>query len=339
MSEEILYRLRGIKRVVTDGRLVLDIEDLEIPEGSLTAVVGPNGSGKTTLLTILAFLVRPEEGEIVFRGKRVEAGDEVALRRIVTMVHQAPLLFHGSVFKNVAYGLRIRRVPRSQWEGRVREALALVDLEGFERRSVKGLSGGETQRVALARSLVFRPEVVLLDEATAGVDAARVEMVETLIQDVSAKLGASIILSTHNLAQAYRLTDRVIHMSAGRVVRGGMDNLFSGHGEHENGWNFIRLRSGPRIAVPGCPPGAIRFMIPSASIDIAAAPGGGEGINRYEGTVTRMEIRGRMVRLRVAGELGLRAEMAPEEVEKRGIRLGGRVVAVVPPEAVQILDS
>ncbi len=221
MRKENLYRLEGIRRTVAEGKVILDIDYLEIPESRLTAVVGPNGAGKSTLLKTLAFLESPEEGEIVFRGTKRDPGESFSLRRDVTMVDQSPLLFQGTVFQNVAYGLKVRKVPRREWEARAEESLSRVDLAGYGKRSVKGLSGGEIQRVALARALVFRPGVVLLDEPTAGVDTARVEMLEALIREVNGKSGVSVVFSTHNLAQAHRLTERVIHLSEGRIAGTG----------------------------------------------------------------------------------------------------------------------
>ena len=338
MSAASLYRLEGIRRIVRGGRVILDIDHLEIPEGGLTAVVGPNGAGKSTLLKTLAFLEKSDEGEIFFRGRKVDPRQYYSFRRVLTMVDQSPLLFRGTVFKNVAYGMKVRRIPWREWEARVEESLSLVDLPGFQKRPSKGLSGGETQRVVLARALVFRPEVVLLDEPTAGVDAARVEMLETLISEVNTRSGASIVFSTHNLAQAHRLTEHVIHLSSGRIAQRGLENLFSGHVEHENGRSFVRLRCGARIAVPEAACGAIRITAPASNIHIIPLSDGGQSINRFEGMITRMEIRGRKVRLRLIGELNLRVELEPEQVEKDGIRLGSRVAAIIPPEAVRVLD-
>jgi len=338
MSTASLYRLEGIRRTVPSGGVILDIEHLEIPESGLTAVVGPNGAGKSTLLKTLAFLEKPDQGGMVFRGSEVDPRDGLSLRRVVTMVDQSPLLFQGTVFKNVAYGLKVRKVPRKEWEERVEEALSRVDLSGFGKRNVKGLSGGEMQRVALARAIVFRPEVVLLDEPTAGVDSARVEMLEALIRELNAESGASFVFSTHNLAQAYRLTEHVIHLSKGRIAQAGLENLFSGHAENENGRSSVRLRCGASMAVTEASSGVVRITIPASNIHVIPLSDGGQGINRFEGVITRMEFRGRKARLRLSGELSLRVEMEPEEVEKRRITLGSRVAAIIPPEAVRVLD-
>lgn len=338
MNAADLYTLCGIKRIVQTGLVVLDIDELSLPEGRLAAVVGPNGAGKSMLLKTLAFLERPDRGEISFRGMKAEPKDAFSLRRMVTMVDQSPLLFHGNVFRNVAYGLKVRNVPRDTWETRVREALSLMDLVGFENRSVKGLSGGEIQRVAIARALVFRPDVVLLDEPAAGVDAARVEMLETLIREINARTGTNIIFSTHNLAQAYRLTNHVIHMSAGKTATSGTENIFSGQVESRDGLSCIRLRNGTRIATLATRPGSIRFYIPSTLIHVVPDTKQESGPNRFDATITRMEIRGPKIRLRLSGELVLRVEMDPEKLEEKGLKLGSRVSAIIPPEALRVLE-
>lgn len=338
MSDASLYRLEGVRRSVPGGRVILEIDHLEIPDRGLTAVVGPNGAGKSTLLKTLAFLERPDEGEIFFRGRKTDPRDGLSLRRTVTMVDQSPLLFQGTVFSNVAYGMKVRRIPRKEWESRVKESLSLVDLAGFGNRPVKGLSGGEVQRVALARALVFHPEVVLLDEPTASVDAARVEMLEALIRELNGRFGASIVFSTHNLAQSHRLTEHVIYLSAGRVAQTGLENLFSGYVENDNGRRSVRLRGGVSVAVTDDASGTVQITVPASNIHVLPLADGEQGVNRFECVITRMEIRGRKAQLRLSGELSLRVEMELEQVEQDRITLGSRVAAVIPPESVRVLD-
>jgi len=214
-----------------------------------------------------------------------------------------------------------------------------VDLQGFEHRSVKGLSGGEIQRVAIARSLVFKPEVILLDEPTAGVDVARVDMIETLIRDLNAGVGTSIIFSTHDLAQAYRLTEHVIHMSAGKPSDHGIENVFGGHGTPEEGSTVVRLTNGAEMTLAGVHSGWVRFSVPSYHIRIVPLSENGHHKNRFEGEITRMEIRGERVRMRVSGQVSFRVEVAPDQVDREGLKLGTRVAAVIPPQAARVMDD
>jgi len=334
MSGQPLYQLDQVRRIVQKNKIILDIDSLSLPKGELTAIVGPNGAGKSTLLKILAFLEVPDQGRIRFQGRPIGPRDHTLLRRQITLVDQAPLLFHGTVFKNIAYGLKVRSVPRDQWSIRVDEALSMVDLDGFADRSVKGLSGGETQRVAIARALVFHPQVILLDEPTAGVDVARVDMVEALITELFVSTGVSILFSTHNLAQAYRLTDRIVHLAGGKRVANSMENLFSGQA---GDGGLVQMKCGTILRIKTECTGLVRFSIPAAAVEIESSLVQDDKTNQFDGNITRMELRGAKVRLVLDGKLTLRAEMAADDFHLKGLKLGSRVTAIVPPDAIHLL--
>ena len=190
-------------------RLALDIGELAIPAGSLHLLMGPNGAGKTTLLNVLAFLRKPDRGRMAFDGTEVnwtrkELG---GLRRRVTLLHQQAFLFSGTVMANVGFGLRLRGVRREELRRAVEEALALVGLAGFEMRDAAQLSGGEAQRVAFARALACRPEILLLDEPLTHVDAESANILEGLIVSRSRE-GTTIIMSSHDEGLRERLSER-----------------------------------------------------------------------------------------------------------------------------------
>jgi len=329
-----LYDIINVKSAVPDGSVILDVKRLSVPDGSLTAIVGQNGAGKSTLLKLMAFLETPAEGEIRFRGEKFSGKDIQSPRKKVTLVNQHPLLFKGNVFKNVAYGLKVRNVPQNQWERRVADALDMVDMLKFADRGVYGLSGGEIQRVAIARALAFGPEVIILDEPTAAVDALRVEMVESVIREVNRKTGACIVFSTHNFAQAHGLTDNVVKLAGGKIIQENIENLFSGCVETSNGQRFVSTRSGLKMVVGAACEGAILFSIPASKIDLLPVEESHRAPNRYEGVVTRMELRGEKIRIRLEGELNLRVELSPAEVGDKNIKLGNRMAAVFSPDAV-----
>jgi tungstate transport system ATP-binding protein len=189
--------------------------NLKVNPGETIAILGPNGAGKTTLLKIMAGLLQPDEGIILYRGKPVN--EEVdKLRRRVTMVFQRPVMFSTSVYGNVAYGLKVRGLPQKEVKAKVRGALKLVGLEEFESRQAKKLSGGEQQKVALARALVTQPEVLLLDEPTSNLDSPSAASIEQILKRI--KLKTVIVLVTHNVFQAKRLAERIIYMSSGVVI-------------------------------------------------------------------------------------------------------------------------
>jgi tungstate transport system ATP-binding protein len=198
----------------------LDVPHLEFYAGRLYAITGPNGAGKTTLLHLLALLEVPSAGQIFFNGKEVPAKsrEALAVRRRVTLLMQTPVLLRTSVFSNVAYGLRLRRIPRRDLEARVETVLRQVQLWSLRQEPARQLSGGEAQRVALARALVLEPQVLLLDEPTANVDAENVAIIETLIREFCTRPETAVALTTHDRSQAERLADEVLRLEEGRLV-------------------------------------------------------------------------------------------------------------------------
>lgn len=170
-----------------DGKTVLDIEQLSFTPGAIYAVLGENGSGKTTLLSILGLLLKPTAGAVLFEGKDIyrHPVSLPALRNTMATVIQNPLLFDTTVENNIAYGLRIRGVPREGRRRIVHHALQRVGLEGFEKRRARKLSGGEVQRIAIARALAIKPRVLFLDEFTANVDNTTIALLEAVIKEAT----------------------------------------------------------------------------------------------------------------------------------------------------------
>jgi tungstate transport system ATP-binding protein len=200
-----------------DGPVVLVVEHLEIIQGEVVALVGPNGAGKTSLLHLLAFLQTPDRGSMLFCGETVTRGKILRFRRRVGLLLQVPYLFHSTVLDNVMWGLRIRHVPRSECRRMAAAALERVGLSGFEGRHARSLSGGETQRVALARALVLQPEVLLLDEPGSHMDRESVLRTEEMVQQLNREQGTTVVFTTHDLAQAQALGQRVLRLSQGRL--------------------------------------------------------------------------------------------------------------------------
>ena len=225
-----VYRLEGLVKKYGE-REVCRIDNLEIQRGSVTAIMGPNGAGKSTLLRMMGFLEQPTAGDILFEGHRCSNGTEppISLRRRITMVLQTPALFHGSVERNVAYGLAIR--GQRNYSTRVEEVLEAVGLAHLAKAKAATLSGGEAQRVAFARALAFSPEVLLLDEPTANLDPAGVGLVEKLIAGAVRDLKTTVVLVTQNLFQAERLADQVTLMLDGELIEVGTPDKMFNHPE------------------------------------------------------------------------------------------------------------
>lgn len=219
--ENILFDITGLTHFYK-GQKALDIPSLKIEKGRIYSITGPNGAGKTTLLQILASLLSPTSGLLIYDGKKMSGIDANRLRREVTLVHQNPYLFSTSVESNVAYGLNVRGMGKEELQDRVAEGLKAVGLSGMEKRSPKDLSGGEAQRVALARAFVLRPKALLLDEPSTHVDARHIKALEGVIKEFCLQYGSTVILTTHNLLQATQLSDSLITMRDGVIVEMGL---------------------------------------------------------------------------------------------------------------------
>ena len=213
-----MYRLQSIRKCY-GSNVALDIEELTIAEGRLYTLTGANGAGKSTLLSILAFLAPPTSGEIFYAGKRVDwnHGSVEEYRRKVTLLHQSPYLFGGSVHDNVAFGLKVRGIPGEEQRQRIDKALDVVGLRGFRDRKARDLSGGEAQRVAMARALALKPEVLLLDEPLANIDRETTGLLETVIASLPAQ-GTTVVMTTHDPDHPGRLNGESIYLEGGRHV-------------------------------------------------------------------------------------------------------------------------
>jgi putative spermidine/putrescine transport system ATP-binding protein len=189
---------------------------LAIQQGEFMTLLGPSGCGKTTLLNLVAGFLGPDSGEILIAGDRMN--DVPTYKREIGMMFQNYALFpHMSVASNVAYGLKVRRVPKRERDRRVEAALALVRLTGFEDRTPRQLSGGQQQRVALARALVINPAVLLLDEPFSALDKNLRMSMQVELREIQRKLNVTTIFVTHDQSEALSLSDRVAVMSEGRI--------------------------------------------------------------------------------------------------------------------------
>ena len=200
-------------------RIVLNLTDFHLKDQQIYALIGANGAGKTTLLNILAFLEPATEGILMFCGREVKYKNRelLELRRRVVLVDQYPILFSRSVWKNVAFGLKVRGLSRSICKERVEEALEYVGMEDFRFADAHRLSGGESKRVAMARALAVNPDVLLLDEPTANVDVKNQEIILQVLQKINAEKRTSILMATHYLAQSRQLAHQTLLLENGDV--------------------------------------------------------------------------------------------------------------------------
>jgi tungstate transport system ATP-binding protein len=207
---------------VAGGRVIIDRVSCELAAGPRTVILGPNGSGKSVLMRLCHGLLTPTSGRIVWRGN-MDRGRP----RAQAMVFQRPVMLRRSALANVTYGLALAGVPRAERERRARDVLAAVGLANVEGRPARVLSGGEQQKLALARAWALAPEVLFLDEPTANLDPGATREVESIVDEIHAS-GTKIVMTTHNLGQARRLADDILFMSGGRLAeRASVERFFA----------------------------------------------------------------------------------------------------------------
>ena len=203
-----------------DGERVLDRLNLSIGDGEFVTLLGSSGCGKTTTLRVIAGFIQPQSGEVFFDGKSV-AGLPPYKRPVNTIFQRYALFPNYNVYENIAFGLKLKKVPKDEIKERVTEMLRLVNLSGFENRSVTRLSGGQQQRVAIARALINQPKVLLLDEPLAALDLKLRKDMQNELKNMQKKLGITFIYVTHDQEEALSMSDTVVVMNEGTVQQIG----------------------------------------------------------------------------------------------------------------------
>ncbi len=203
-----------------EGETVLDDLSLDICDKEFITLLGPSGCGKTTTLRIIAGFLEPDHGDIVFENKKIN--DVPAYKRNVNTIFQRYALFpHLNVFENIAFGLRIKKLPENEIKEKVTEMLKLVNLSGMEKRKIDNLSGGQQQRVAIARALANNPRVLLLDEPLAALDLKLRKDMQNELKKIQRQLGITFIFVTHDQEEALSMSDRVVVMDNGKIQQVG----------------------------------------------------------------------------------------------------------------------
>jgi spermidine/putrescine ABC transporter ATP-binding subunit len=358
-------RLEGITKRF-DRVVAVDGVSIVVRRGEFVCLLGPSGCGKTTTLRMIAGFVEPDEGTISIDGKDVT--DRPPNRRDIGMVYQSYALFpHMSVFDNVAFGLRMRRVTGASAAERVRQALALVDLAGLEDRRPAQLSGGQQQRVALARAIVIRPSVLLLDEPLSNLDAKLRQRMQLELKTLQRRVGITTIHVTHDQEEALTLADTVVILNRGAVEQIGSPrevyarprsvfvadflgraNFLAGHVTAPrvagSDATFVADR-GEALTVrdstmAGLNRGAQAFIRPE-SVELRSGPGDAETQeNCLRGRIVQVVFSGSVVMLEMETDTGRRlVAERPSSGAGAAYEVGDSVVAVLPPDAVRVLGA
>jgi len=338
----------------------IDDVSLTVEEGDFFTLLGPSGCGKTTLLRTVAGFYTPDAGEILFGTRRIN--DVPAHRRETGMVFQNYALFpHMNVFENVAYGLKVRRLPAATVSARVHEILARVQLDGLERRAPSQLSGGQQQRVALARALVISPQVLLMDEPLSNLDAKlRVGMREE-IKRIQREFKTTTIYVTHDQEEAMAISDRIAIMNRGRLERigtpleiylrpnsrfvaefMGSSNILEGRvAAYDPGASLLRAEVHGETLVLQAPEPAQReigIAIRPEWIRLFEHPPAG-AVNLFPGEILSASFLGSIMRYRLSG-LGQVMLVEVLDPQQAGVwREGARVFFAIDPARPVILTS
>ncbi|WP_422485582.1 ABC transporter ATP-binding protein [Gudongella sp. DL1XJH-153] len=219
-----------------NDKAVLDISEMEFQEGCLWGILGPNGSGKTTLVRIVAGLLVPCSGNVLYQGDKYND----SIKKMMTLVFQRPYLIRSSVYENIAYPLRIRGISEQDISTRVNELIESFNIHSIRNQKAWTLSGGEAQKVALARALVFKPRILILDEPTSNIDPESIMLLEERILDYYKKEKPTILMVTHNIQQAKRLCNRIAFMNEGQIIDSGSPTEIFGSGAMPKIKEFIR---------------------------------------------------------------------------------------------------
>ena len=219
-KNENLIELRHIKKCFDGNTVVTEDFNLEVKKGEFVTFLGPSGCGKTTILRMIGGFELPTSGEILLNGEDISILPPN--KRPINTVFQKYALFpHLNVYDNIAFGLKLKKLPKKEQDEKVRHALEIVDLEGFEKRSIQTLSGGQQQRIAIARAIVNEPELLLLDEPLSALDYKMRKEMQLELKNMHKKLGITFIFVTHDQEEALTMSDKIVVMADGEIQQVG----------------------------------------------------------------------------------------------------------------------
>lgn len=340
-------------------RNVLRGISLNVEKGEILAIIGPTGSGKTTLLRLIDQLDQPASGKVLFDGQEVTPRLRTALRRRISMVLQKPVVFDASVYDNVAYPLRVRKYSRKAMPEKVNTMLQTVGLDGYQKRNARTLSGGETQKVALARALVTDPQVLLLDEPTANLDPVSLNSIEEFILRFNRDNGMAIVIATHEMAQGQRLAHRIGVMMNGELVQVGkpenifyapsdlrvarfvgVENILKGRiTANEGGLAQIRLNGHSLEAVTDHSTGEeVYVFVRPEEITVSLEAPSSSARNVFSGDIRLLALSGPLARVEIDCGVTLVALVTKRSAEDLSLRAGQRVHTSFKATAIHVIS-
>lgn len=327
---------------------------LKVLKGEFFSIIGPNGSGKTTLLKTMAGIENPTSGTMIFDGKKVDQGNLAEIRRRTTMVFQTTALFNTTVYRNIAYGLKLRGFSHKEIKERIKKTLNVVRLQNYEERLAKSLSGGEQQRVALARALALGTEVLLLDEPTANLDPKSVSIIEETISWIKQEQKTTIIMATHNMFQAESLSERTAFLIGGKIHLIGrsrelfrlpsltdfarVENIFSGEAIIlKEGTAIVKLENGVNIETAIGYEGRVTLFIRPEDIILSKERIMSSARNVFNGKITGITDLGTLVKIRVDVGLEFSVQITKRSFVEMQFNIGSYVFLTFKAGSVHVI--
>ena len=332
-----MLELRGIRHRY-EGRVVLDLEQFTVPRTGTVAVVGHNGAGKSTLLRLLALLEAPTAGQVLLNGAAVPRRPPASLRRRVTLVEQRPILFRGTVRENLEYGLQVRDMGRAAANGIIGDVVDRLGLQSLLSRRRHELSDGEVQRVAVARALALRTDILLLDEPASSADRAAAGALYRALAAEQAARPIAVCIASHQLEDAYRWADDIRALADGRLSPVTPENLFRVELPAGDGVKTVRVGS-IALVVMTDRAGPVVVAVPPTDILVSREPLPSSARNVFKGRVTGLAIEHRGAGVQVRADMGgveLVAAVTAEAARDLALTPGGAVVFSFKATAVQV---
>ena len=328
-----LYQITRLSFSYQD-RKALELDELNVARNRVTAVVGPNGSGKSTLFDILAFLRKPDAGMLLFRGEPVLETGSARLRRQVGYVQQKPYLMKMSVRDNIGLGLKFRGEKRHNIDVAVNAVAGELGLTTLLDRDANKLSGGEIQKVALARSLALQPEVILMDEPFTYLDEVTVHEIEQWLTGQREARAKTVVFSTHDRLRAQSLSDNVVNLSDGRACPFSSDNLFHGTLDaHSN--TFVSGNA--RFTVPESVKSGHTLFIDPKHLVISTERLSSSMRNNFSGTVAAIRAVNGEIHLKIKSDVTFHAVITRQSLEAMNLQLHGRVWVSCKSSQISVL--